>query len=87
MTTAMEAEALPMVKALELQLDEPPQIPPPAPCLTYSGQHAGITVHLVVAGKCRQTGMDNVGTVPASLATYLALQVGFFCVDIFYNSV
>ena len=71
----MEAEALPMVKSLDLKKDDPPAIPPPAPCVTYSGEHTGVQVHLVVSGKCKQTGVDNVGTVPASLATYLAIQV------------
>ena len=70
----MEAEALPMVKSLNLTQDTPAAIPPPAPCVTYSGQDWGANIHLVCFGKCRQTGMDNVGTVPAALTAYLALQ-------------
>lgn len=71
---AMEAEALPMVKGLGLKLDDPPIIAPPAPCLTYSGDDWGCRIHLVCFGKCKTTGMDNVGTVPAALMAYLALQ-------------
>lgn len=71
---AMEAEASPMVQALGLQADEPSVIPPPAPCHSFSGQHAGAMVHLVCFGKCKATGVDNVGTVPAALTTYLAIQ-------------
>lgn len=70
----MEAEAAPMVKALNLQKDNPPRIPPPAPCISYSGTDWGMNIHLVVFGKCKVTDVDNVGTVPAALTTYLALQ-------------
>jgi 5'-methylthioadenosine nucleosidase len=70
----MEAEALPMVQSLKLTRDEPCAIPPPAPCVSYSGADWGAAVHLVCFGKCAATGMDNVGTVPAGLATYLAIQ-------------
>lgn len=70
----MEAEAMPMVKSLNLSKDDPPAIPPPAPCVTYSGEDWGVRIHLVCFGKCRETGMDNVGTVPAALTAYLAIQ-------------
>ncbi|EFN52874.1 hypothetical protein CHLNCDRAFT_26505, partial [Chlorella variabilis] len=71
---AMEAEAMPMVKALGLQPDDPPVVPPPAPCHSFSGEHGGAQVHVVCFGKCKATGVDNVGTVPAALTTYLAIQ-------------
>lgn len=45
----------------------------PAPCVTFSGTHNGLQVHVVWNGKDRDTGVDNVGTVPASLSTYLAV--------------
>lgn len=48
---AMEAEALPMVKSLNLTQDNPPAIPPPAPCVTYSGQDWGANIHLVCFGE------------------------------------
>lgn len=71
---AMEAEAAPMVDSLGLKRDEPAAIPPPAPCVTYSGQLHGSQVHLVTFGKCKVNGVDQVGTVPAALMTYLAVQ-------------
>ena len=48
----MEAEAAPLVKRLELKLDSPPVIAPPAPCVSYSGQEYGATIHLVCFGAC-----------------------------------
>lgn len=46
----------------------------PAPCKTFSGRHANLAVHVVWNGKCPHHGVDNVGTVPAAIATYLAAQ-------------
>lgn len=40
-----------MVKSLGLQADEPPLIPPPAPCHSFSGEHGGATVHIVCFGE------------------------------------
>ncbi|KAK9839240.1 hypothetical protein WJX81_003627 [Elliptochloris bilobata] len=70
----MEAEGLPLVESLGLRRDEPSRIAPPAPCVTFSGSRHGIDIHLVCNGKCAVHGVDNVGTVPAALTTYLALQ-------------
>lgn len=50
------------------------RIPPPAPCVTYSGQHGGVDVHVVWSGHDVEHGVDLIGTVPASLSTYLACQ-------------
>ena len=36
--------------------------------------HALNDSHACTAGKCKATGVDNVGTVPAALTTYLAIQ-------------
>jgi hypothetical protein len=52
----------------------PRSIPPPAPCVSYSGTVSGVTVHVVWTGRDAEHGVDLVGTVPASLAAYLALQ-------------
>ncbi|GAB4823716.1 hypothetical protein N2152v2_010762 [Parachlorella kessleri] len=71
---AMEAEASPLIHSLGLKLDDPPAILPPAPCLSYSGECFGAAIHLVCFGKCKSYGVDNVGTVPAALTTYLAIQ-------------
>ena len=48
---AMEAEAMPMVEALGLKADNPAVIPPPAPCHSFSGRHAGADVHVVCFGE------------------------------------
>ncbi len=40
-----------MVKSLGLAADEPPVILPPAPCHSFSGEHAGARVHLVCFGE------------------------------------
>jgi nucleoside phosphorylase len=50
------------------------RIPPPGPCVTYSGQHCGLDVHVVWSGHDNEHNVDLIGTVPASLATYLACQ-------------
>lgn len=71
---AMEAEAAPLVNELNLTKDDPPRIAAPAPCVSFSGQYAGMEVHVVCNGKCLVHGVDNVGTVPAALSAYLALQ-------------
>mmetsp|Transcript_2039 Transcript_2039/g.3190 ORF Transcript_2039/g.3190 Transcript_2039/m.3190 type:complete len:248 (-) Transcript_2039:609-1352(-) len=71
---AMEAEAQPLITAMGLQLDSPPKIMQPAPCVTFSGTQGSLAVHVVWNGKCNAHGVDNVGTVPAALATYLATQ-------------
>ncbi|KAK9802959.1 hypothetical protein WJX72_010723 [[Myrmecia] bisecta] len=71
---AMEAEASPLVETLGTAQDEPPRIPKPAPCVSFSGTYKGLSVHVVHNGKCRVHGVDNVGTVPAALTAYLAIQ-------------
>lgn len=47
----------------------------PAPCVTFSGSLGSLAVHVVWNGRCSTHGVDNVGTVPAALSTYLAIQV------------
>ena len=46
----MEQEAQPLLDALQLQRDEPPRIPPPAPCVSFSGHYAELDVHVVCNG-------------------------------------
>lgn len=69
----MEAEAAPLIAHLGLTLQKD-AIPPPAPCTVYSGAQDGAQVHVVVNGKCATHGVDSVGTVPAAVTAYLALQ-------------
>lgn len=77
---AMEAEAKPLLSKLGLVKDEPSKLHGPAPCVTYSGylsvpgQETPLEVHVVWNGKCVVNEVDCVGTVPASLASYLAIQ-------------
>ena len=53
---AMEAEAMPMVKSLNLTLDDPPRIAPPAPSVSYSGEDFGARIHLVCCGEDQRAG-------------------------------
>jgi len=46
----------------------------PAPCVTFSGKACELDVHVVWNGRCNTHGVDNVGTVPAALSTYIAAQ-------------
>ena len=47
---AMEAEAAPLLDALELRRDDPPAIAAPAPCVSFSGSHFGLQLHIVCNG-------------------------------------
>lgn len=73
---AMEAEAQPFVDHLQLQPISTSFFPSPAPFHAFRGNHGDCTVTLVTNGKdtVYETGVDQVGTIPAALATYLALQ-------------
>eukprot|EP00956_Cyclotella_meneghiniana_P033457 scaffold96383_cov68-Cyclotella_meneghiniana.AAC.7 len=70
---AMEAEASPFVSHLGLQPD-PSFFPPQTPFKAFSGKHNSCELTVVTNGKCAVHDVDNVGTVPAALATFLALQ-------------
>lgn len=68
---AMEAEAAPLLKKLDLTTVSPAQ--KNAPCQIHSGMYKGCKVSVVTNGKCGKFGVDNVGTVPAALSTFLAV--------------
>jgi len=70
---AMEAEAQPFVEHMGLSKDGR-HFAEPATCVSYSGKHGNLDVHVVVNGKCITHGVDYVGTVPAGLTTFLACQ-------------
>ena len=72
----MDAEARPFVEHLQLQPIEG-FFPSQTPFLAFSGMHSGVQVTVITFGKDKVygTGVDNAGTVPASLATFLALQI------------
>lgn len=67
---AMEAEAKPFVEHLALSPADN-FFPAEAPFLAFQGMHNDCHVTVVTNGKdtVHGTGLDNVGTVPAALAT------------------
>jgi len=77
---AMEAEAAPLIEHLGLKKNDdvfPSQVPFEAYSGTICGSGAATKqITVITNGKdgVYETGVDNVGTVPAALATFLALQ-------------
>ena len=71
----MEAEAAPFVAHLELELVDD-FFPSHTPFVAFSGMHSETKVTVITMGKdtVYETGVDNIGTVPASLATFLAIE-------------
>lgn len=73
----MEAEAAPLVEHLDLKEDKN-IFPRQAPFRAYSGSicDSSTKITVVTSGKdiAYETGVDNVGTVPAALSAFLALQ-------------
>lgn len=70
---AMEEEARPLLDLLELQRDQGRLIGP-ASAQVYSGAAYGLELHIICNGKCKVHGVDQVGTVPAALTAYLAME-------------
>jgi 5'-methylthioadenosine nucleosidase len=70
----MEAEAQPFVDHLGLKAADD-VFPANVPFCAFTGTHGEATVTVVTNGKdtVYGTGVDNCGTVPAALATFLAL--------------
>jgi len=71
----MEAEATPFVEHLDLKAVDD-FFPSHTPFLAFSGSLSDTKVTVITMGKdsVYGTGVDNVGTVPASLATFLAVE-------------
>ena len=67
---AMEAEARPFLALMGLQPAGPLGA---APCELYQGIYSGCNVAVVTNGKCSVNGVDNVGTTPAALAAFVAI--------------
>jgi 5'-methylthioadenosine nucleosidase len=84
---AMEAEAKPFVEHLGLE-ETKGFFPEHVPFVAYSGEHHLTKVTVVTLGKdtVYGTGVDNVGTVAASLATELALAKYGGSVDLVVNA-
>lgn len=71
----MEAEAKPFVEHLGLKESTSDIFSSNVPFQAFSGVHNDAQVTVITNGKdgVYQTGVDNCGTVPAALATFLAL--------------
>ncbi|KAL7577536.1 hypothetical protein ACA910_015070 [Epithemia clementina (nom. ined.)] len=84
---AMEAEAMPFVEHLGLTKDEG-VFESHLPFLAFSGNYKDGKVTVITNGKdsVYQTGVDNVGTVPAAMAAYLALHKLQHKVDLLINA-
>jgi len=72
---AMEAEASPLINHLNLQPDTS-FFPTETPFHAFRGKHNNCNLTVITNGKdaVHGTGVDNVGTVPAAVATFLTLQ-------------
>jgi len=83
---AMASEARPFVEHLDLEPNTD-FFPPEVPFLAYSGSHHGCALTVVTNGvdHVYGSGVDNCGTVPASLVTFLALQKDPDC-DLIINA-
>jgi 5'-methylthioadenosine nucleosidase len=68
---AMEAEAAPLLA--HLGLAEVAMEAANAPCKLHTGMVDGLSVSVVTNGKCSVHGVDLVGTSPAALTTFLAV--------------
>jgi len=71
----MEAEAMPFIEKLQLQRNAE-FFPSVTPFHAFEGTFGECKVTVVTNGKddVHETGVDNVGTVPAALVTFLGLQ-------------
>lgn len=67
----MEAEAAPFISHLGLEKID--SIFNGAPCIFYSGSYNECKVSVVTNGKSIVFGVDNIGTTPAALSTFLAI--------------
>ena len=82
----MEAEAKPFVEHLGLK-EAADFFSSHVPFQAFCGTHGEATVTVVTNGKdsVYATGVDNCGTVPAALATFLALEKTKDC-DLLINA-
>lgn len=84
---AMEAEAAPFIEHLKLEND-PSFFNSKSPFQAYTGTHENCKLTVVTNGKdhVHDTQVDNVGTVPAALVTYLTLDKLDGEVDLLINA-
>lgn len=69
---AMKEEAAPIIKILHLSRVSAPDSH--LPMKTYVGHHADINIVLILNGTDPMYGVENVGSQPAVLATYLGIK-------------
>ena len=84
---AMEAEANPFIEHLNLSMDDE-FFPKNTPFVAYRGRHNECHITVVTNGKDHvyETNVDNCGTVPAAMATYLALEKLNGAADLLINA-
>ncbi|XP_072993696.1 5'-methylthioadenosine/S-adenosylhomocysteine nucleosidase-like [Typha latifolia] len=82
---AMQTEALPLVNKFQLEEDTDACLfPQKVPWVRYHGTYKDLHIDLVWPGKDPVLGVDNVGTVSASLVTYASIQA--FKPDLIINA-
>ena len=83
----MEDEAKPFIDHLGLKADTA-FFPKEAPFHAFTGSYKNCEITVVTSGKdtVHDTGVDNVGTVPAAVATFLALQKLDGAADLLINA-
>jgi len=69
---AMRSEAVPLIEAMDLKKQNG-AFPEKTPFEGYTGSHEGKQVSVIVSGRNRVHGVDNVATQPAALMTFLAI--------------
>ncbi|KAL3697648.1 hypothetical protein R1sor_011724 [Riccia sorocarpa] len=75
LVVALQAEAAPLVKDLNLKEDTSGLFPAGVPWVKFSGEYKSMKVHLVTPGVDAIHGVDAVCTVPASLLTFSSVQL------------
>ncbi|KAK3195252.1 hypothetical protein Dsin_026562 [Dipteronia sinensis] len=70
---AMQTEAMPLVNKFELKEDLESPFPKGVPWVRYHGSYKDLHINIIWPGKDLALGVDNVGTVSSSLATYAAI--------------
>ncbi|XP_043713359.1 5'-methylthioadenosine/S-adenosylhomocysteine nucleosidase-like isoform X1 [Telopea speciosissima] len=71
---AMQSEALPLVNRFQLTEDPDSLFPKGCPWVRYHGTYEDLHINLIWPGKDPVWGVDNVGTISASLVTYASIQ-------------
>ncbi|KAK1305013.1 5'-methylthioadenosine/S-adenosylhomocysteine nucleosidase 1 [Acorus calamus] len=71
---AMQTEALPLVNKFQLSQDHHFVFPEGVPWVRYHGVYKDLQVNIIWPGKDLLLGVDNIGTISASLVTYASIQ-------------